>query len=672
MCGIAGIMDLRWTGREPSPDKLHRMGEALLHRGPDEAGHFLETGLGLVHRRLSIVGLKDGRQPLFNEDGSVVTVCNGEIFDHLEQRAWLEKRGHVFRTSSDCEVVVHLYEELGSRFLERLRGQFAFALWDRRRKTLLLARDRMGIVPLHWAAWKGKLYFSSEIKGILAAGDLPARLDPLGLDHLFNFFGQPARRTCFHGISALPAGCWLKVAPRKRGEWRVEEQRYWDLSFPDLGYEHDPGQSRAVEEFGEQFENAVRLRLRAEVPVASYLSGGVDSTTVLAAAARQLGSAPPAFTIRIPTPGLDETNEALQAAGTVGARPVQITCDSRTIASSYPKLVEAAEAPVIDTSCAALLNLSAAVHEQGLKVALTGEGADEALAGYPWLKAGRILNSLDRGAFRPSNALRFGVLKAAAWSKPWRDASRYQAWSGGPNGLSDFYQLYAAARQRFYSPSTWQAIGHRIPYEDLDLNLEGMRRWHPLNRALYFGYKTLLPGMLLSHKGDRVAMRHSVETRYPFLDEGVVDYCARLHPRWKLNGLLRDKHVLRLYASSFLPASITERRKRIFRAPFAGSFFADPPPFATQLLSRESLRQTGLFDPNAVLQARDDFVAGRLRGLSVTLVEMGLTAVMATQLWHHLYLGGNLCELPVWTAPRPRPLPRSLARPAPLAALPSR
>jgi asparagine synthase (glutamine-hydrolysing) len=357
----------------------------------------------------------------------------------------------------------------------------------------------------------------------------------------------------------------------------------------------------------------------------------------------------------------------------VGARPFQITCGSDVVGRSFPELVEAADAPVIDTSCAALINLSRAVRDHGYKVTLSGEGADEALAGYPWLKVGRILGMLDRGDFRPSNAVRYLALKWFSPGRTWEDANRYQAYIGGPQGISDLFGMYSDARQHFYSPATWDRLQDHIAYEDLDLNLGAMKRWHPLNQALYFGYKTLLPGMLLSHKGDRIAMRNSVEARYPFLDEGVVDFCASVHPRWKLRGWFRDKHLLRTYASSFLPESIWNRPKQIFRAPFAATFFADPPAFAGQLLSEDSLRRTGLFDPGSVRAIRDAYVQGRLRGLQRVFTEMGLTAVMSAQLWHHKYLGGGLCDLPTWSegerdlsAPR---LPEWSTVPSPFPAL---
>jgi len=627
------------------------MGAAMAHRGPDIRSHGLEPGLALLERGLRAERDASSGLPACNEDGSILAISHGSFFDHARARAVLEGRGHCFRTASPGEILVHLYEVRGEGFLEHLHGQFALAIWDRKRRRLLLARDRFGTAPLHWAQRGSRILFASEIKGILAAGQVPVELDPRGLDHLFTFFGQPGRRTCFRGVQSLLPGTCLRIEAGDPGGPEIRERRYWDFSFPARGDERDPPEDEVLGQFGAIFEEAVRMRMGGDVRLASYLSGGLDSTAVYTAACRLQGEPLPAFSIRIPSAELDETGDIGQVAGMVGAEPVTIECGGEVIGQSYPTLVEAAEAPVVVSSCGALLNLADAVRAHGCGAALTGEGADEILAGYPWLKLGRVLGLCDRGRFRPSNLLRFGVMK---WVNPacsWRKANRYQRLIGGPQGVSDYYQMYGAGRQKYFSSQMWEDLGERIAYEDLDLDLESMRRWHPLNQALYFGCKTMLPGLLLNQKGDRAAMRHGVQPRYPFLDERLVDFCAGLHPRWKLQGFRRDKHLLRLHARGRLPASITERTKRLFQAPFAASFFADPPPFATQLLSEESLRRTGLFAPGAVRAMRERYVSGQIRGPRKPFVEMHLTAVMATQLWHHLYLDSGLCELPPWRAP---------------------
>lgn len=658
MCGIAGIVDLCGERRFPRPI-LERMAQAIAHRGPDEEGFFEAPGISLASRRLSIVGLADGQQPLFNEDGSVVVVFNGEIFDYVEQRALLEAKGHRFSTHADTEVLVHLWEEYGEQMVDRLDGQYAVALYDLRRRTLLLARDRVGIAPLHWARRGNTLYFGSEIKAILASGEVAPEADPQGIDHVFTFFAMGTRRTAFKGIQAVHPASYLKVQlPRSGAVGSIAERRYWDLKFPDRGEERDSRDGRDLEEeFAAVFRRAVEIRLRADVPVVGYLSGGVDSTTVMLTASEAKGEPIPAFTIQIPAQGLDETDRALLAAGRIGSRPTLVKCDSDAIATAYPQLILAAEAPVMDTACSALYCLAREVRRQGYKVALTGEGADDWLAGYPWFKAGKALGLLDRGGFSPGNWLRRLALKYNSPRARWSDFACLQERLGGPNGVADLYGMVSLTRPRFYSQSMWSDLGGASAWDDLDINLAGLRRWHPLNRALYLGYKTMLSGLLMNHKGDRPAMRNSVETRYPFLDLNVIDFCASLHPRWKLRGLWRDKHLLRNYAAKILPACIANRPKAMFRAPFANTFFSKPPPFVEQLINEESLRKTGYFEPQQVWHFRDIYNHYRALSPGKKLVaEMGLTGVMATQLWHHTFLGGGLCDLPTWNAAAEHPI----------------
>lgn len=655
MCGIAGCIDLRGT-REPDRDMVRAMAGAILHRGPDEDGFLFRPGIGFANRRLSIVGLADGRQPIFNEDGTVAVVFNGEFFDYPEKKAELEAKGHRFKTSCDTELLVHLYEEHGERLCDHLRGQFAFALWDGRNRIALLARDRLGIVPLHWARRGDQLFFGSEIKAIFASGEVEPVVDPRGIDHIFTFFAMGTRRTAFEGVSAVHPGSYLKIQFRPdNAVASVQEKLYWDLDFPEAGDEYDSDKpARLLEEFDQVFRRAVEMRLRADVPVVGYLSGGVDSTSVVAAASQIRGEPIETFTIRIPTPRLDETERALLAARKIGTRPTIVTCDSAAIAAAYPRLVLAAEAPVMDTSCAALYCLAGQVHAQGYKVALTGEGADEALAGYPWFKTNRLMGLLDRGSFRPSNALRRAFLKLSAPHIPWSNATRVQELVGGPHACLDLYGLVSLSRSRFYLPEMYERLENHLAYEDLVLDLPRLRRWHPLNQSLYLGYKIMLSGLLMNHKGDRPAMHNSVETRYPFLDEDVIAFCARLHPRWKLHGLFKDKYLLRQWAGRILPSAIANRPKAMFRAPFANTFFDDPPAYVDQLLSPESLRRAGYFSVPAVEHYRKTYHEFRWGSGRRLPIEMGLTGVMATQLWHHTFMGGGLCDLPTWSPTRER------------------
>lgn len=664
MCGIAGIVDLRaeWP---VNLEALGQMARALVHRGPDEEGFYVEPGIGLASRRLSIVGLADGQQPIFNEDGSIVVVANGEFFDHTEVRAELVAKGHVFQTHSDTEILVHLWEEYGEDLFEHLRGQFAFALLDRRRRVLILARDRVGICPLHYARQDDLFLFASEIKGLLASGYIEAKADLRGVDHIFTFFAMATKRTAFEGISSLLPGTYLRIQFREAGQKAdVVERRYWDLDFPDRGEEYDPPTEQAIRELRDVFFEAVKLRLRADVPVVSYLSGGVDSATVGAAVTKVRGECVPTFTIQIKDPALDETTPAQVAAKAIGTEPILVPVGHDKVTDNYPRLIQAADSPVVDTSCAANLCLAQAVHEHGYRCALTGEGADEALAGYPWYKANRLMGMLDGGSYVVSKGLRRAYLKIFRPEVPWSRAKRVMDSVGGPAAYNDLYAMTSLSRHIFYRPETFQSLDGFVAYDDIDFPLDRIRRWHPLNKALYMGYKVMLCGLLLNHKGDRPAMHSSVENRYPFLDERFIEYCARLHPRWKIRGLMKDKHLLRLFAAELLPKEVAQRPKAIFHAPFAPSFFTNPPAYVDQLLSRESLERTGWFDADAILKHRETYHHAKWGTGRRLTIEMGLSAVMATQLWHHIYLGGDLCELPTFTTPQVDVSQMNIRRPA--------
>jgi asparagine synthase (glutamine-hydrolysing) len=657
MCGIAGMIRLKGAG--PLPGKILRaMANAILHRGPDEDGYLERPELGFASRRLSIVGLADGRQPIANEDGSVAVVYNGELFDYPEVRADLEARGHRFRTRCDTELLPHLWEEYGEGMLEKLHGQFAFALWDQRKRQVILARDRFGICPLFYTQRGDWLLFGSEIKALLASGMVTAKPDPRGIHQIFTFFALPGPVTCFEGVSCLRPAHYLSIQlggllSNATKEARITEGAYWEPNFPDAGHEEEPRSPRQLaEDFEAVLLKAVERRLRADVPVVSYLSGGVDSSVVVAMATRLRqntgGTAIPTFTIRVTAPGLDEVPEALRVADYIGARPVVVDFGRDEKLRTYPALIRAAEAPVVDTSCAALLMLAAEVHGQGYKVALTGEGSDEWLAGYPWFKIHKLLGCLDVVPGLPvSMWLRTAFLKLGRLDASRLHLDRAMHAVGGNNSWLDFYSLYSMSQLHFFSRQMWEQLGDYVPYEDLQLNLERMRRWSPLNRALVVGGRLMLAGHLMAAKGDRVAMNSSVETRYPFLDDDVFDFLAKLPPHWKLRRL-REKYALRLVAERWLPKSIAWRGKAMFRAPFDGFHTGGKtaPAFVEQLLSPESLGRTGFFDVAQVTHWRKAYRGLWKKSAQRLVVEMGLVGVIATQLWYHTFVDASLADLP--------------------------
>ncbi|MFO0804980.1 MAG: asparagine synthase (glutamine-hydrolyzing) [Gemmataceae bacterium] len=661
MCGIAGMIDL--SGRRAAPHgAVARMARAIYHRGPDEDGFLTSTGLELANTRLSIVGLADGKQPISNEDQSVWTVFNGEFFDYREKRAELEAKGHKFRTSTDTELIPHLWEDHRERFLDHLKGQFAICVWDKRTNEITIARDRSGICPLFYAVRRiddsDWLLFASEAKALFASGFVEPKADRRGLNHIFTFFAMPGPITVFEGVNLLSPGKYLHFKLGSTTATEAARQRtYWHVTYPDRGSEdYGSDEARIVDGFEDVLWKAVDKRLKADVPVVSYLSGGVDSSLVVAMANKALGRPIPTFTISVQGEGLNEESEALQVAKALGCQPVVVKHGHDELRTGYPELIGAAEIPVVDTSCLALLELARSVHQHGYKVALTGEGADEWLAGYSWFKIQKLIGFMDRIPGLPfGGMMRTGVLKLTG--QPAFPLSQYKATLkkiGGPNGWLDLYGMMSLNKLRFFRPELRQEILGYSPWDELELSPD-LTRWHPFNRQMYLGARIMLPGHLLSSKGDRVAMNSSVETRYAFLDEDVLGYVSKLHPRWKLRGVMKDKYVERKVAQKWLPKEVAWRRKKMFRAPMdawnplAKSTAANT--WIQQVLSAESINRAGYFQHEAVVAAQTKI--GVMRpGLARTGLEMGLTAVTATQLWHHLYLGGGLCDLPVRHEPR--------------------
>jgi asparagine synthase (glutamine-hydrolysing) len=450
-------------------------------------------------------------------------------------------------------------------------------------------------------------------------------------------------------LTAQPGG--EREAPR------VGDRTFWELDFPDAG---DEIRGRGIEQLADEFQalllKAVERRLRADVPVVSYLSGGVDSSTVVTLANHVRGPASPipTFTIAVLDRKLNESADAVALARRQNSPSVVVECGAEHVLDTYPELIRAAETPVIDTACAALLMLAREVHARGYKVAVTGEGADEWLAGYPWFKVHRLSNLLNA---LPGVPLGDVVHRAFFHLRglpnfPSELIRRYRQSLAGDNAWLEVYGLFGTSRLLFFNPEMRELALREVPFDDLQLNRERMRRWHPFNRSIYLGGRIMLPGLLLSSKGDRVAMNSSVETRYPFLDEEVVDFTSRLHPRWKMRGF-RDKYLLRCLAQRWLPPEIAWRPKAMFVAPFDGFHRedADMPVWVEQLLSKESLDRSGYFDAAAVAHWRRAFRHYRPGSYPRTAVEMGLVGVVATQIWHHTYIEGGLADLPSLAPP---------------------
>lgn len=621
------------------------MTRAIAHRGPDDEQMHLEPGLALGSRRLAIIDVAHGRQPICNENGDIWVAYEGELYNYSDLRTRLLEKGHTLRTHCDTEAWVHLYEDHGDSVFEHARGQFAVALWDRAQRTLLLGRDRPGIAPLFYTEVDGWLLWASEVKSLLASGMVDAEPDRRTLDFFFNFFSLPNTHTCFAGVKSIAPGHFLKV---RHGN--VEVRRYWDLDFPDAGQERRFAREEdAVEELEQALRGAIRRRFISEKPVCFYLSGGLDSTTLLGLATQEMGGPVPSFTIGLDGSGpYDERSPSALAASLMKSCLTTVPMKSRDIADAYPELIQAAEAPVLDTSAACMIRLAQTVRQHGYEVSLSGEGADETFAGYIWFKLDPLVRRLGKPFY---SAVRWFLLSGLAGG----GGNHRPGWAptGGMRTYQQFpYEMMGQSREWLYTSDMWASLKNASAYDMLDLPMERVRRWHPLNQSLYLANKVMLPGMLLAAKGDRSMHNASTEGRFPFLDEEVVQFGAGIDPRLKLRGLT-DKYVLRRLSQKVLPKEIANRPKTMFRAHLSGSFLtADRPLWVDQLLSPESLRATGYFDVEAVRRAREIQAHKPKVSFQRFVLDMGLGGVIATQLWHHMYCGGGLAELPTWSAPR--------------------
>ncbi len=572
MCGILGMYSP--TGAVDS-EELKRATRRLSHRGPDGQRTWLDSGhrVGLGHARLSIIDLATGDQPIASEDGRLHIVVNGEFYDFERIQDELRKRGHRLRTGSDSEIALHLYEERGPGCLEQLRGEFAFLLWDGRTDRVFAARDRFGIKPLYYA-WRGDmLVLASEAKALFAAG-IPARWDRDSFFRAVHHQAPPQDRTLFEGVHQVPPGHYLIASA---GEVRLV--RYWDFDYPttDRAGSARPD-AEHIEEFRQAFDEAVRLRLRADVPVGCYLSGGLDSCAVLGLAATHRSDPIRAFTLSFDRPEYDETAIAREMAGLANAEFHPIPITQTELADHFADAVAHAETLAINAHGVAKYLLSRAVRDAGYKVVLTGEGSDEILAGYPhfrrdlWLhdleatgrdagSAQALLdelqerNPVSRGLLLPDGegASLEGLRAAMGFAPSWLETGATQA-----------HKLRA-----LFSPDFAAEVTGRDAYCELleGLDVTGQLAGRaPVNQSLYLWAKVLLPNYVLAFLGDRMEMAHSIEGRLPFLDHRVVELARSLPVDQKIRGTV-EKYVLREAARPVLTATVCARQKHPFTTP---------------------------------------------------------------------------------------------------------
>jgi asparagine synthase (glutamine-hydrolysing) len=635
MCGIVGLLALaaQRDGAFPEIDSgvLAAMNASIFHRGPDSSGEHLEPGVGLAMRRLAILDVAGGDQPIPNEDRTIWIVYNGEIYNFESLRTELQARGHRFETRSDTEVIVHAYEEYGDEFVTKLRGMFAFALWDRPRQRLVLARDRVGIKQLFYTQSGGTLAWGSEIKALLHVPGVERRLRPGSVNHFLTYLYVPEPFTMFQGIHELPAG-HLLIA--EKGELTL--RRYWQLRYePDLNMTLQD----AAEGLREQLDEAVRLRMISDVPLGAFLSGGIDSGTVVAMMSRHSTTPVQSFSVGYGTGGdaFDERVFARELAERYSTehREFEMNPDLIEVA---PQVVRAFDQPMADSSAIPNWYLCKYTREH-VTVALSGLGGDELAAGYERHRGAMLAERLG-----PLRGLVHGLLRPFAEALPdprsgnqWAQRiKRFVRSAGEP--FDDRYfeflaQLTGDARRDILSSDLLAEIELDEPRDHHRALLEETRDADPLNRALYSDMKLYLPGDLLTLT-DRMSMAHSLEVRVPFLDHQLLEFAARIPPGYKLRRMER-KHILRRAVRELLPDSFFERRKMGFSPPMTVWFRGELRPFVEEALSETAIRAAGVFRYAGVRRLLDDHFARRAN------YDNQIWALIVFMIWYGDYIASD-------------------------------
>lgn len=644
MCGICGIVNL---GAKAPPDValIRRMIGRLKHRGPDSSGYYRDRRIALGHTRLSIIDLEGGSQPLCNEDGSLWISYNGELYNYIELASKLIKLGHIMQTKSDTEVIIHAYEEWGPNCFNEFNGQWALAIWDSKKQKLILSRDRVGIRPLYYSITPEKLVFASEVKAIFADPGIERHFDSEGLAELFTFWCPVAPVTVFKNIYEVQPGYYAIIENGK-----LITEPYWSLSYPVSGSDaggSDDANSRLLRD---GLIEASRLRfLRSDVPVGSYLSGGIDSSIISAVVNRYTEANLKTFSIRFKDHEFDEGEYQKEMINKLGTVHEHIMVSSEDIGTVFPSVIWHSERPILRTAPAPLYLLSRLVKEAGYKVVVTGEGSDEVLAGYDIFREAKVRHFL---AKNPSSQKRAKILSLLY---PWMHRS--------PGQIPAFARLFFG---RSLDPSDpgfshrprWETTsqllhlmtpernndlqGFNVAEKLLNTMPDGYNKWDRLSIAQWLEIKTLLSGYILSSQGDRMLMAHSVEGRFPFLDVNLIEFANRLPPRHKLFAL-NEKHLLKLAFKDMIPASIFNRPKQPYRAPDASSFFFKndkPLEWVGDLLKENSIKQAGIFDWKKIslLMKKCHKVEGKKMSNSDN---MRIVAVLSTMLCYHHFIQNN-------------------------------
>lgn len=581
MCGIAGVFACDGAGAI-SEETLAAMADVLECRGPDDRGFWTETGLGFGFRRLSIIDLSDeANQPFFNEDGSVVSICNGEIYNYRELREELIQKGHRFRSQCDVEILPHLYEEYGCEFIERLNGQFAFSIYDKRRKQLVLARDHVGIAPLFYTQAGNLLLFGSEIKALLKHPAVKREVDLTGLDQMFSFPGVVSPRTLFRGIHALKPGHYLLAQ-----DGQVSVHEYWDLIYPEMSEIGDvKPDAFYCDLLDEALTDSVKRRLVADVPVGFYLSGGLDSSLIAGLIHQISPDVRHSFSIGFTDGDIDERRFQKVVSEKVGSIHHETVFDWDDISNRLMEAVYRAETPLKESYDTCSLALSALVRQNDLKVVLTGEGSDEMFAGYVGYRFDQTREGADGGMLDVEQMLEQEI-RTALW--------------GDPDFLYERDQYaFREIKSALYSECVNGLFSEFDSVTQPLVDLSKLQGRHPVHKRSYIDFKLRLSDHLLADHGDRVAYANSVEARYPFLDIQVIEAVKKIPPQLMLKNSV-EKYILKEMARSYVPKDIIEREKFAFVAPGSPYLIRQDIEWVNDLLSYDTIKRQGYFNPDTI------------------------------------------------------------------------
>jgi asparagine synthase (glutamine-hydrolysing) len=624
-----------------SPENLLRsMLARIQYRGPDESGIYINNNAALGSVRLSIIDIQSGQQPLSSDDGKYWIVFNGEIFNYIELKTDLKRLGYSFRTECDTEVLLNAYLEYGSDCLNRLNGQFVFAIWNNETKELFLARDRVGIRPLFYTQTENNTFlFGSEIKTLFEHPDVKPEIDPVSMSQVFTFWSTITPRTIFKRIFELAPGHFMRISHGK-----IVIKSFWSLKFPVEKDAYFKGTiNDASEELEKLLTDAVRIRLRADVQVAAYLSGGLDSSATTALIKTVAPETLQTFSIGFEDREFDETPYQQEVSKYLGTRHSAFTCTRQDIGNYFPQVVWHSEIPILRTAPVPMFCLSKKVRETNIKVVITGEGSDEMLAGYDIFKEGIIREFWSRqpnSKYRPLLLQKLYPYLAQFQGKNKRMLKFFFGYQLQDTD-SPFYSHILRWRntsnlQNFFSEDLKSDLNGFDQYDDVKKMLpQGFDKYNRLNKSQWLESSIFMSSYLLSSQGDRVGMANSVEGRYPFLDYRVMEFAAKLPSDYKMNGL-NEKFILKRMMNNRLPESVLKRPKQAYRAPMAGSFLSSPArEYVLELLSEKDINQTGMFSYNSVHKLLNKISTGEL----VTEMEnMALCGIISSQIIYHQYI----------------------------------